>query len=206
MNKFKSFLKRNRFFNGMYYLLRDYFGVSRRKLGYCHKTVQIHPPCRITNPKNVFLYEDTRIDNATLLTRNAKFIMKAHSGSAYGLKVVTGNHAMIVGRLYRSITEREKPEGLDEDVVVEEDVWIGMNVTLASGVHIGRGSILGTGAVVVRDIPPYSIAAGVPARPIKFKWTIDEILEHEAALYPEDQRFTRAQLETIFEETKLKGK
>lgn len=47
---------------------------------------------------------------------------------------------------------------------------------------------------------------GIPAKPLKFKWTIDEILEHEAALYPEDQRFTRAQLEKIFEETKLKGK
>ena len=124
--------------------------------------------------------------------------MKPNSGAAYGLTVVTGNHAMIVGRLYRTITEDEKPEGYDEDVVVEEDVWIGCNVTLLSGVNIGRGSIVAAGAVVTKSFPPYSIIGGVPAKLIKFKWTIDQILEHEAILYPEQERFTRKQLEDYF--------
>ena len=48
--------------------------------------------------------------------------MKAHSGAAEGLRVTTGNHAMILGRFYRSITEAEKPSGLDQDVIVESDV------------------------------------------------------------------------------------
>lgn len=87
-------------------------------------------------------------------------------------------------------------------MVVEEDVWIGRNVTLLSGVTIGRGCIVGAGAVVTKPMPPYHIIVGVPARPIKSKWSIDEILKHEFILYPESERFTREQLEDIFEKYK----
>lgn len=47
--------------------------------------------------------------------------------------------------------------------VIEDNVWIGANVVVTSGVRIGRGSVIGAGSVVTRDIPPYSIAYGVPA-------------------------------------------
>ena len=92
----------------------------------------------------------------------------------------------------------------DKDVIVESDVWIGRNVTLLSGVRIGRGAIIAAGAVVNKNVPPYCIAGGVPAKPIKFKWTIDQILEHESKLYPEQERFSREQLEILFAETKTK--
>lgn len=49
-----------------------------------------------------------------------------------------------------------------------------------------------------KSTPPYSISGGVPAKVIKFYWTIDQILEHEAKLYPEEERYTREQLEEIF--------
>ena len=44
---------------------------------------------------------------------------------------------------------------------------------------------------------------GVPAKPIKFKWTIDEILQHESMLYPEEERYIREELEEIFREYKF---
>lgn len=50
-------------------------------------------------------------------------------------------------------------------IVIEDDVWIGANVVVTQGVRIGQGSVIGAGAVVTRDIPPYSVAVGVPARP-----------------------------------------
>lgn len=48
-------------------------------------------------------------------------------------------------------------------VVIEDDVWVGANVTILPGVTIGRHSVIAAGAVVNRDIPPHSLAAGVPA-------------------------------------------
>jgi acetyltransferase-like isoleucine patch superfamily enzyme len=49
-------------------------------------------------------------------------------------------------------------------IVVEEDAWIGAAVTVLPGVTIGRGAIVGAGAVVIRDVAPWTVAVGVPAR------------------------------------------
>ena len=193
-------LKKNFCLRGFYFLYKEYFGTRKHKFGYISDNVTITPPLTVSNPKNVFLYGNNGLNHATLLTTNARFIMKKNSGSAYGLKVITGNHARIVGIPYRNITEATKPKGLDKDVVVNEDVWIGMNVTLLSGVTIGRGTTVAAGAVVTKSMPPYCICGGVPARFIKFYWTIDQILEHESKLYSIEERYGRERLERIFAE------
>jgi acetyltransferase-like isoleucine patch superfamily enzyme len=51
--------------------------------------------------------------------------------------------------------------------VIEDDVWIGAHVVVTGGVRIGAHSIIGAGAIVLKDIPPYSVAAGVPARVVR---------------------------------------
>ena len=181
-------------------------GYSRKRFGYIAPDSFITPPIKITKPENCYLMGNNTLRDAVILNLNAKFVLGKGSGATEGFKVATGNHAQIIGRYYRTITEDEKPGGYDKDVIVKEDVWIGMNVTLLCGVTIGRGAIISAGAVVTKDIPPYCIAGGVPAKPIKFKWTIDQILEHEATLYPEEERFTREQLERIFAETKTRCK
>lgn len=64
---------------------------------------------------------------------------------------------------------------------------------------MGRGTTVAAGAVVAKSMPPYCVCGGIPARVIKFYWTIDQILEHEAKLYPEDKRYSREKLEEIFQ-------
>lgn len=62
------------------------------------------------------------------------------------------------------------------NIVVDDDVWIGYGATIMSGVHIGQGAVVAAGAVVTKDVPPYAIMGGVPAKIIKYRFS-EEIIE-----------------------------
>ena len=66
------------------------------------------------------------------------------------------------------------------DIIVDDDVWIGYGATILSGVHIGQGAVVAAGAVVTRDVPPYAIVGGVPAKVIKYRFEpamVEELLK-----------------------------
>ena len=63
------------------------------------------------------------------------------------------------------------------DICVEDDVWIGYGATILSGVRIGQGAIVAAGAVVTKDVPPYAVVAGVPAKIIKYRFPAEIIEE-----------------------------
>jgi len=56
------------------------------------------------------------------------------------------------------------------DIVIEDDVWIGTRATIMSGVNIGQGAVIAACACVTKDVPPYSIVGGVPARVIHYRF------------------------------------
>lgn len=64
----------------------------------------------------------------------------------------------------------------DERVYIGNDVWVGSHVLINGGVHIGDGAVIGAGAVVVKDVPPYAIVGGVPARIIRYRFS-PEVIE-----------------------------
>jgi len=176
------------------------FFKGKRQFGQCDPTVVLTPPYKLVNPKNIYLGPNVGIGpNAYLSALNAKFICKGYTAIAENLTVHTGNHARVLGSYITSINESNKPEGYDHDVIIEEDVWIGANVTILAGVTIGRGVTVAAGAVVSKSMPPYCVCGGVPAKVIKFYWTIDEILQHESLVYPESQRYSRDELQELFD-------
>lgn len=62
-------------------------------------------------------------------------------------------------------------------VVIGNDVWIGFRATILSGVTIGDGAVVAAGAVVTKDVPPYAVVGGVPAKVIKYRFESDKIRE-----------------------------
>jgi len=70
----------------------------------------------------------------------------------------------------------------NKPTIIGEDVWIGAFSIIITGVKLGNGSIIGAGSVVTKDVLPYSIVAGVPAKFIKMRFTESEIEIHKKML------------------------
>jgi acetyltransferase-like isoleucine patch superfamily enzyme len=97
-------------------------------------------------------------------------VMRGQGGIRIGNDVYTGPMVQIVAvnHVYADPDRPIREQGVTaQGIVIEDDVWIGAGATVVDGVTIGRGSVIGAGAVVTGDIPPYSIAVGTPAKPIK---------------------------------------
>lgn len=95
--------------------------------------------------------------------------------------IMAGNHNFKVVGSY-IFDNHVKNNDDDQPVVINDDVWIGCNVTILKGVNIGRGAIVGAGAVVTKDVPPYAIVGGNPAKLIRFRWDDKTIEIHESII------------------------
>ena len=76
------------------------------------------------------------------------------------------------------------------DIVIGNDVWIGYEAVIMAGVTVGDGAIIGTRAVVTKDVPPYTIVGGVPAKPIRKRFeneALDELLKIRWWDWPEEK-------------------
>lgn len=111
-----------------------------------------------------------KIGNLCSIAQNVKFILDAdhrtETISTFPFKV----------KILKEVEYEATSKG---DIVIEDDVWIGYGAMILSGVKIGQGAVVAAGAIVTKNVPPYAIVGGVPARVLKyrfFKEQIDKLL------------------------------
>lgn len=156
------------------------FPLIRSQLGGCEDHAYIERGSSIIPYQNLYLGKNSSIGaNATLYSTRAKIVIGSDFMSGPGMTIITGDHRTdILGRTMRSVTDADKRPEDDADVVIENDVWVGANVTILKGVKIGTGSIVAAGSVVTKDVLPFSVVGGAPAKLIKMRFTEDEIEQH----------------------------
>ena len=115
----------------------------------------------------VVAYRDVEVRIADRAYVGHRCLFYGHGGIHVGqdallandVQLICGNHTFA----RRDVPIRAQPT-VELPIVVEDDVWLGASAIVLGGVTIGRGAVVGAGAVVTHDLPPYSIARGVPAR------------------------------------------
>ncbi|CAK4020276.1 probable acetyltransferase, family [Lecanosticta acicola] len=122
----------------------------------------VERPIHIDYGTNVELGQNVFINfNCTILD-TCKVHIGARTLIASGVSLFSGTHP-----LDPEVRNGTKGPELGAEIHIEEDCWIGGNVTILPGIRIGKGSTIGAASVVTKDVPPYSVAAGNPARVIR---------------------------------------
>lgn len=97
-------------------------------------------------------------------------VIRGQGGVTIGDRVYTSPFTQIiaVNHVFDDPTRPFTEQGITaEGIVIEDDVWLGASAVITDGVRIGRGAVVAAGAVVTKDVPPHTVVAGVPARPVR---------------------------------------
>jgi acetyltransferase-like isoleucine patch superfamily enzyme len=146
----------------------------------CGEKVKIGVGCEIKPLSNINIGSHVEIGPKALFwSTRAKIIIGSHVIFGPHVTIITGDHATnCVGKYIMDVDDSEKPIECDADVIIDDDVWIGCNVTILKGVHIHTGAIVAAGSVVTKDVEPYCIYGGVPAKKIKERFSEQELKLH----------------------------
>lgn len=143
--------------------------INKIRVFYISKVLEImeYHPDSVVEP-NVYLSNGNNIEIGKLVHINENVFIQ---GASIGNCVMIAPNVAILNSSHKveriDIPMIEQGDSLGENPVIASDVWIGRNAIIMPGVRIGAGSIVGAGAVVTRDVAPYSVVGGVPAKLIK---------------------------------------
>ncbi len=152
------------------------------------------------NPINIYMEDYSRVQNhLNFISYKGKLIVKKYAAIGAGCTIIPGDHVPTVG-VPQYLAGHLHINDIDGEIVVGEDAWVGAGTILLSHCRIGRGAVVAAGAVVSKPVPPYAVVAGIPAKIIATRFTIEQILQHEAELYPPEERMSREELECEFNE------
>lgn len=142
------------------------FTEPRSRLAHCGKAVYFDRSCSFRSPENVWIGDFAIIGphNRLWASPAARLVLEDHVLLGPNVTIVTSNH----GTADRTVPIVAQP-WVESDVVLGRGCWIGANVVILPGVSIGEGAVLAAGAIANASIPAFAIAAGVPAKVIKFR-------------------------------------
>jgi len=124
--------------------------------------VWIRPIAGLALGDNVSIGKDVVITTAGTVTIGHNVMI------GHGTKIISANHVIPPGRGQMRFSGHE-----DKPVVIEDDAWIAAQVVVLPGVRVGEGAVVAAGAVVTRDVPPFTIVGGVPARVLRNRLAAD---------------------------------
>lgn len=157
----------------------------KQKLGKC-KSLYLSTGCIITGSKNISVGSEVRIMQGGMiyaheggcisLGNHVSLNSNVMIGAAENGEIIVGNDVLIGPNVVmrasnHKFTSKDVPINQQGHtggkIIIEDDVWIGSNVVILPNVTVGKGSVIGAGAIVNRNIPPNSLAGGVPAKVIR---------------------------------------
>jgi maltose O-acetyltransferase len=130
---------------------RFFYRLAGIKIG---KGSTIHTKARFYDPRNISVGEDSIIGEGAVLDGRAQLSIGSHVDIASEVMIYNSEHDV----------NDENFAANNDKVVIEDYVFIGPRAIILAGVTIGKGAIVGAGAVVTKDVPPYAIVGGVPAK------------------------------------------
>ena len=161
---------------------------------YTGKDVWIHPDSYISG--NVFIDDHTNINGPAYIvgTKNCPVRIGKYCAIGHNLRVRAADHNMeyanLQARLHKKLNFKSIHTNCNRGVYIGNNVWIGDNVIILADVTVGDGAVIGAGAVVTKDIPPFTIAVGIPAKVIKKRFpddVIQDLLDIKWWDWPEDK-------------------
>lgn len=143
-------------------------------------------------PNTVSVGNDVFIGSFTYLTAKHIFI-DDYSMLAPNVSIVGGDHNF--GTIGVPTILNGRGDEDEKEVIIEKDVWVGYGAIIMHGVKLGEGSIIGAGSVVTKDIEPYTIVAGNPAKFIKYRFhSKEECINHSREI---NKKYTQVKANLI---------
>ena len=137
----------------IWFVRKFYLELIGMKVG---KKTEINMAFYVMAPFRVKIGNNTHINQGCILDGRGNITIGNSVSISHRVSILTGSHDV----------HSKTFQALFSPVIIDDYVWIGINATILPGIHIGKGAVVAAGAVVTKDVPPYSIVGGIPAKTI----------------------------------------